>query len=75
MFPIEMTVKACKATDMEFTYRLPLHVNECVRHMAEALHWLSDTERARIMGGNLCELLRWRPAERAKQSAAIEAAG
>ena len=32
---------------------------DCVKHFAEALTWLSPTERAQILGGNLSRLLGW----------------
>ncbi|WP_322048122.1 amidohydrolase family protein [Paraburkholderia sp. J67] len=39
--------------------RLHHPYRQCVTHFSEALSWLSDAERADVMGGNLCRLLDW----------------
>lgn len=44
--------------------RLKHPYRECVAHFAEALPWLSDSDRALIMGENLCRITGWRAAQR-----------
>jgi L-fuconolactonase len=41
--------------------RLKHPYRECVAHFAQALAWLSDPDRALIMGLNLCRVAGWRP--------------
>ncbi|WP_028217107.1 amidohydrolase family protein [Paraburkholderia oxyphila] len=39
--------------------RLHHPYRQCVTHFSETLAWLSDADRAAVMGGNLCRLLGW----------------
>lgn len=41
--------------------RLRNAYRDCVRHVSEALPWLSDDDRADVMGRNLCRVTGWRP--------------
>jgi L-fuconolactonase len=52
-FGAERIVWASDLTRLHHPYR------QCVTHFSETLPWLSDADRAAVMGGNLCRLLNW----------------